>query len=391
MTQMTSAYIAGVAEAPLGKVHDHSELSMSALAAREALGEAGMTIKDVDALFTNYMPEPGAIMATAQVGEYLGVNPNIKVMNGSDFGGAAFEFFVHHALLAVAQGECECALIVYASRLRTRRPKPCVFDFRPGGYTLHGQFEAPFGPAWPISHYALYAARHMHEFGVTPEQNARVAVSARKWAQLNPKAWARDPLSVDDVLASPMISSPFRKLDCCLMTDGGGAVVVTNAARAKDATKSPVRILGVGGAQTAHHLLAVPDMTVTPGAASAKRAFAMAGVGPEDVDVFEPYDNFTNSVLVQLEDVGFCAKGEGGAFVEDGHTEPGGSLPTSTMGGGLSYCHPGALGLLLLVEATRQMRGEAGERQVADAEIAVAHGIGGSSFSTSATVVLGKD
>lgn len=380
---MSNVHIAGVAETPLGKVYDHSELSMAAVAAREALAEAGMTLNDVDGLFTNYMGEEGSV----QLGEYLGIYP--RFAESSDMGGAAFEFFVHHAMLAVEAGRCEVALIAYASRQRTLRNRPRWLGA--DGYTLTGQFEAPYGATAPISQYALFAARHMYEFGTTAENLAQVAVSARKWAQLNPKAYYQNPLTVDDVMASPVLSSPLRKLDCCLVTDGGGAIVITNAERARDAAKKSVRILGAGESHMAWHISQVPDLTTTPGVASARDAFAMAGLTPADVDVFEPYDNFTSSVILQLEDVGFCAKGEGGAFVAEGHTEPGGSLPTSTMGGGLSYCHPGALGLLLLVETVRQLRGESGARQVDNAQVGVAHGVGGLSFSTSSTVVLGNE
>jgi len=380
---MSSVYIAGVAETPLGKVYGHSELSMAAVASRDALAEAGMTLGDVDGLFTNYMGEEGSV----QLGEYLGIQP--RFAESSDMGGGAFEFFVHHAMLAIEAGHCEVALIAYASRQRTLKNRPRWTG--DDGYTLMGQFETPFGPTTPITQYALFAARHMHEYGTTSEHLAEVAVSARKWAELNPKAFKRDPLSIDDVMASPYISEPLRKLDCCLVTDGGGALVITNKARAKDANKKAVRILGAGESHNSWHSSQASDMTATPGVKSASDAFARAGVSPSDVDVFEPYDNFTSSVILQLEDVGFCAKGEGGDFVAAGHTAPGGSLPTSTSGGGLSYCHPGALGLLLLVEAVRQLRGEAGERQVSDAEIGVAHGIGGLSYSTSATVVLAND
>lgn len=385
---MTKAiYIAGVAETPLGKVTDQTELSMAALAAREALAEAGMTLLDVDALFTNYMPFVGADNGASRVAEYLGIQPVFA--DCSDLGGAAFECFVHHAMLAITLGRCECALVVYASRQRSRRSRPRQPETEQ--YSLTGQFDQPYGPLMPISHYALIAARHMYQFGTTPDQLARVAVSARKWAALNPKAWARQPLTVEEVLASSLISDPLHQLDCCLVTDGGGAIVITTAARARDAKKKSIRVLGLGEAHSAYHVAQIPDLTVTPGATSAPRAFAMAGIRPDDVDVFEPYDNFTSTVIAQLEDCGFCKKGEGGAFVHEGHTEPGGSLPTSTMGGGLSYCHPGALGLLLLIEAVRQLRGEAGARQVPSASVAVAHGIGGPAFSTSATVVLGRE
>jgi acetyl-CoA acetyltransferase len=208
---------------------------------------------------------------------------------------------------------------------------------------------------------------------------------------LNPKAFVRDPLSIDAVMASPMLCDPLRKLDCCLVTDGGGAVVITRGDRARDAVKKPVRIIGAGERHVQWHVAQCPDLTVTPGAASGRDAFAMAGVKPSDVDVFEPYDNFTHAVLLYLEDLGFCAKGEAGDFVADGRLRPGGSLPSMTSGGGLSYCHPGALGILLLVEAVRQLRGECGARQVPGASIAVAHGTGGLAFSTASTVVLARD
>jgi len=376
-------YIVGVAETPLGKVADQSELSMVALAAREALQEAGLTLRDVDGIFVNYMGEEGSV----QVGEYLGIRP--RYADSSDMGGGSFEAFIHHAMLAVAAGRCEVALITYASRQRSRRNRRQIVATDDG--TIAGQFEAPYGIHYPIGYYALTAARHMHQYGTTPEQLAEVAVAARRWAQLNPKAWSRDPLTIEEVLASPMISDPLHKLDCCLVTDGGGAVVVTGAARARDAAKRPIRIIGAGESHTQWHISQMPDLTTTPGVVSAREAFGMAGIKPSDVDVLEPYDNFTHSVILYLEDLGFCAKGEGGSFVQGGRLAPGGDLPAMTMGGGLSYCHPGALGILLLVEAVRQLRGEAGARQVPDAKIAVAHGIGGLAFSTSATVVLANE
>ncbi len=375
-------YIAGVAETPLGKVPDHTELSMVALAAREALDEAGMTLRDVDGVFVNYMGEEGSV----QVGEYLGIQPRIG--DSSDLGGASFEAFVHHAMLAVAAGHCEVALITYASRQRSRRNRSLMLTI---DESLAGQFESPSGLPLAIGHYALIASRHMHQYGTTPEQLAEVAVTARTWAQLNPKAWSRDPLTVEDVLASPPISEPFHKLDCCLRTDGGGAVIVTTAERARDAAKRPIRVLGAAESHTQWHISQMPDLTVTCARESGREAFGRAGITPDDVDVFEPYDNFTSSVILALEDLGFCAKGEGGPFVAEGHLNPGGRLPSMTMGGGLSYCHPGALGILLLVEAVRQLRGEAGDRQVPDAQIGVAHGIGGISNSVASTVVLGRD
>lgn len=375
-------YIAGVAETPLGKVWDQTELSMVALAAREALAEAGMTLRDVDGIFVNYMGEEGSV----QVGEYLGVQP--RYADSSDLGGAAFEAFVHHALLAVSSGRCEVALVAYASRQRTKQNRSMLPAQNPTSLTA--QFESPYGLPIPIGRYALVAARHMYQYGTTSEQLAEVAVAARRWAQLNPKAWVRDPLTIDEVLASPMICDPLHKLDCCLVTDGGGALVVTTAARARDAAKPAIRVLGAGESHTHWHIAQMPDLTVSAGIVSGREAFGMAGITPADVDVLEPYDSFTITVLMALEDLGFCAKGEGGDFVAGGQLAPGGALPAMTMGGGLSYNHPGALGLLLLVEAVRQLRGEAGARQVPAAKIAAAHGVGGF-LSTAGTVVLARE
>jgi acetyl-CoA acetyltransferase len=376
------AYIAGVAETPLGEVWDHSELSMAAVAAHEALAEAGMTFADVDALFTNYMGEEG----TVQLGEYLGIMPHYA--DSTDLGGAAFEAFVHHAVAAIHAGRCEVALIAYASRQRTRRSRKMTRESDTS--SLGAQFELSYGLPGPLGHYAMIAARHMYQYGTTSAQLAEIAVAARAWAAMNPKAWSRDPITVEDVVSSRLICDPLHRLDVCLVTDGGGAAVVTTAERARDAAKRAARVLGVGESQTHWSIAQMPDLTVTAGAVSGRDAFGMAGIKPSDVDVLEPYDSFTITVLLALEDLGFCAKGEGGAFVEGGRLAPGGALPALTSGGGLSYNHPGAFGLLLLVEAVRQLRGEAGDRQVPGAGIAVAHGVGGL-MSTASTVVLGND
>jgi len=238
--------------------------------------------------------------------------------------------------------------------------------------------------------YALAASRHMAEFGTTSEQLAEIAVSTRRWAAMNPRARLQDLITVDDVLASPYEASPLHKLECCLVTDGAGAVVLTSAERSRDLRRPPAFVLGTGSAHTHAMISEMPDLTRTAGAWSGPRAFAMAGLGPADVDVAELYDSFTITVLLALEDLGFCAKGEGGAFVADGRLGPGGALPANTNGGGLAYTHPGMYGMFLLVEAVRQLRGEAGPRQVDGAEVAVAHGCGGVLSSTS-TVVLGTE
>lgn len=375
-------FVAGVAETPLGKVLDQTENSMVALAAREALAEAGMRLKDVDGLFVNYMGEEGAV----QVAEYLGIQP--RYSDSSDLGGAAFEAFVQHAMAAIATGLCEVALICYASRQRSRRNRARTNWGAP--MSLMAQFEDPYGSVVPFAQFSLLTARHMHQYGTTREQLAEVAVAARAWAQLNPKAWAREPLSVAEVLAAPPITDVMTRLDMCLLTDGGGALVLTTAERARAAAKRPVRILGAGVSHTHWHLSQMEDLMHSAGEASAREAFGMAGITPADVQVFQPYDAATITVLMALEACGFCGPGESGAFVQGGRLAPGGALPSMTSGGGLSYCHPGALGLLLLIELTRQLRGETGERQVPGAQVGVAHAWGGL-FSVGGTVVMARD
>ncbi len=249
-------------------------------------------------------------------------------------------------------------------------------------------FETPYRPFLPSTAYALAASRHMHQFGTTREQLAAVAVAARQWALLNPAAWEKKPLTIPEVLGARMVSYPFTVRDICLVTDGGGAIVLTAPERAKGLKKPPVYVLGQGQAITHANISSMPDLTVTGALASGRQAYAMAGLAAKDIDVVELYDAFTINPILFLEDLGFCSKGEGGRFVEGGHIAPGGGLPVNTNGGGLSYCHPGMYGLFLLIEAVRQLRGEAGARQVKGAETAVAHGNGGV-LSSQSTVILG--
>jgi len=242
----------------------------------------------------------------------------------------------------------------------------------------------------PMGPYALAAARHMHEFGTTSEHLAQIAVSTRQWATLNPRARYRTPLTIDDVLASPMQASPLHLLDCCLVTDGAGAFVMTSAARARTLRQPPVYVLGAATCTDHMMITQMPDLTVTPGVRSGANAFAAAGIGPADVDVLMGYDSFTITALLHLEDLGFCAKGEGGPFAADGKLGPGGALPMNTNGGGLSFTHPGMYGMFLITEAVQQLRGQSGDRQVADASIAVAHG-SGMVLSCMSTAVLGTE
>jgi acetyl-CoA acetyltransferase len=355
---------------------------MMAAASIEALGEAGLTLADVDGLIPAGYP---TVMPSLDLAQYLGIAPSY--VDSTDIGGSSFEMHVAHADAAIQAGLCEVVLITYASTQRQDRSRQAGGPAEPA-FSYRSQFESETGMPSPIGAYALAAARHMYEFGTTSDQLAEIAVSARAWAGLNPKAFKRDPITVEDVLESRPICTPLHLLDCCLVTDGGGAVVVTSQERARDLRRKPVSVLGYGQQITHADISQSPDLVRTGAAASGRAAFAMAGLEPADVDVAEIYDSFTITVLLSLEDLGFCAKGEGGPFVEDGRVKPGGDFPLNTSGGGLSYCHPGMFGLLLLIEGVRQLRGDCGERQVSGAEVALCHGTGGV-LSSSATVLLG--
>ena len=282
---------------------------------------------------------------------------------------------------AIALGLCNVAVIAYGSTQRSvGRKQASVREVNP--------YETPFKPFLPSSAYAMAASRHMHEFGTTREQMAEVAVAAREWALLNPAAWEKKPLTIADVLGARMVSYPFTVRDCCLVTDGGGAIVITIARPRQLAEKAAGLCARLGPATTHANISSMPDLTVTGALESGRQAYAMAGLKPADIDVLELYDAFTINTILFLEDLGFCKKGEGGAFVSGGRIAPGGSLAVNTNGGGLSYCHPGMYGLFLLIEAVRQLRGECGARQVTDGETAMAHGNGGV-LSSQSTVILG--
>jgi acetyl-CoA acetyltransferase len=288
---------------------------------------------------------------------------------------------VAHAQAAIEHGLCEVALIAYGSTQRSvSRAAASPREFNP--------YESPYRPFMPSSAYAMAAARHMHQYGTTREQLAEVAVAARKWALLNPKAWEKEPLTVEQVLKSRMVSYPFTVRDCCLVVDGGGAIILTSAARAKSLRKKPAYVLGVGEALSHANISSMPDLTVSAASESGPKAFGMAKLKPADVDMLSLYDAFTITPILFLEDLGFCRKGEGGPFAASGAIAPGGKLPVNTSGGGLSYCHPGMYGLLVMIEAIRQVRGECDKRQVKDCEVALAHGNGGV-LSSQCTVIFG--
>jgi acetyl-CoA acetyltransferase len=372
-----SAAIVGVAESDLGQVADGmSVIDLMAQGTQRALEDCGLGLKDVDGLFSATAQSRLSVLAFA---EYLGIDP--PFLGSTIVGGSSFEYHVAQAMAAIEQGLCNVAVIAYGSTQRTvGRKQASQREINP--------YETPFKPFLPASAYALAAARHMHQFGTTREQLAAVAVAARDWALLNPAAWEKKPLTIDGVLSARLVSYPFTVRDCCLVTDGGGAIVVTSAERARALKKPPAYVLGCGQSVTHASISNMPDLTLTGAAASGRAAYQMAKLGPAEVDVLELYDAFTINTILFLEDLGFCKKGEGGAFVSDGRIAPTGSVPVNTNGGGLSYCHPGMYGLFLLIEAVRQLRGECGARQVKDCEVAIAHGNGGV-LSSQATVILG--
>jgi acetyl-CoA acetyltransferase len=373
------AVIVGAAESDLGEVGPgFTPLDLIGQATERALADAGLEKRDVDGLFSASVYYQ---MPTLSAGEYLGIRP--RYSDATMMGGSSFISHLLHATAALEAGLCEVALITYASTQLSEGGFRGVSD-PPNPY------ETPYGPRYPVSMYALAASRHMHEYGTTRKQLAEVAVAAREWAKLNPKAFMRDDLTVEDVLASRMVSSPLSILDCCLVTDGGGALLVTSSERAKDLRKPPVYLLGAGDAHWHRNISQMPDLTVTAAADSGRRAYEMAGVGPQDVALAMLYDAFTINPILFLEDLGFCETGEGGAFVEGGRIAPGGEVAVNTNGGGLSYNHPGMYGLLLLIEAVRQLRGECGERQVEGVDVALAHGNGGV-LSSQVTAVLGTE
>lgn len=371
-----SCAIVGAATFGMGVAPGWTSLELAASAALRALADAGLRVSDVDALFACL---PDDAFATLACAEYLGVRARLTDNNRT--GGSAFMTHVIHAAVALEAGACDVALIMYGSNQRSSSGKLNTLR-RPSAY------EAPYRPLMPISSYALVAARHMYQYGTTREQLASVAVAARQWANLNPEAFARGALTIDDCLSARMVSDPLSTRDCCLVTDGAAAIVMTRSDRAKDLAQPPVFLLG-GAAATWHDGIAqLPDLTVTAATESGARAFAQAGIRAADVDVVQLYDAFTINTILFLEDLGFCAKGEGGALVQSGAIAPGGSLPVNTNGGGLSCVHPGMYGLFALVEARQQLASLAGERQVKDAQIAVAHG-NGLVLSSQATIVLG--
>jgi acetyl-CoA acetyltransferase len=369
--------IVGAATFGLGEAPGLGTMDLAAAASAKALAQAAFAPGEVDALFVTLADDP---MCGLGFAEYLGIRQSVHTDNNRT-GGTSFHSHALTAARMLEAGECHTALIAYGSNQRSAAGK-LVTALRPSPY------EAPYRLPRPVGSYALATARYMHQYGLTREQLGEVAVAARRWAQLNPEAFLRDPLSLAAYLDSRLVADPLSVRDCCLVTDGAAAIVMTRAERARDIVAQPVYLLG-GAIETQHRDIAqMADLTVTAATRSGARAFAQAGLRPGDVDVLQLYDAFTINVLLFLEDLGFCAKGEAADFIAGGRIAPGGALPVNTNGGGLSCAHPGMYGLFTIVEAVEQLTGRAAARQVAGAQVALAHANGGE-LSSQATLILG--
>ncbi|ORB30028.1 acetyl-CoA acetyltransferase [Mycolicibacterium parafortuitum] len=373
--------IVGVGHSDCGRVPDKTAMALMAQAARRALADCGLGKEDVDGFGGH-----GTLLPPVDVIEYLGLRP--MWIDSTNVGGSSWEVLAGHAAAAISAGEIDVALLTYGSTARSdvkRRVRASAAALGTGGAM---GYEAPYG-ATLIAKYAMAARRHMIEYGTTVDQLAEVAVAAHEWAAMNEDAFESERITIADVAAAPMLADPFTSKHVCLRTDGGGAVVLAGERVARDCAKDPVWILGDADAASHVSMSEWRDFTTSAAAISGPRAFAQAGVTPAEIDVCQLYDSFTSTVLLTVEDLGFCAKGEGGAFIGSGALRPGGALPTNTDGGGLASCHPGMRGMFLMVEAVRQLRGECGTRQVADARLACVHAMGGF-FSHSATMILGR-
>jgi acetyl-CoA C-acetyltransferase len=373
--------VVGVYEHPTRYAPDKTAYQIHVESARGALADAGLTIQDVDGYFTSGVG-PIGIMSLAQ---HMNLRPDY--LDAQDIGGSSFVSHCLHAAAAIDAGLCSVALVTYGSTASSER-----FAIGTGGGFMMSPadvYEAPYGPTI-VGSYAMVAQRHMHEYGTTSEQLAAIAVAMRQHASRNPHAKYRDPITVEDVLASRVISSPLHLLDCCMISDGGGALVLTSVERARDLKKKPAVILGAAEALR-HQGIGDRDLLDVASYQSGPLALARAGVTHADVDLCMIYDSYTITVLATLEGLGFCKRGEGGAFCSDGRLALGGALPTNTDGGGLSSNHPGMRGIFLVIEATKQLRGERGDSQVKDCELALVHGTGGmlGQRHSGVTMVLG--
>jgi acetyl-CoA acetyltransferase len=371
-----SACIVGVDESDeIGSLPNKSQLALHLEAITNAVRDAGLKVRDVDGVFTAGQHSPSLL------GEALGIAP--RYVDGTTVGGCSFIMMVGHAVAALHHGLCDVAVVSHGESGRSG-----VGVTRSRDTSLSGQFEIPYGFAGAPTYFGMITTRHMHEHGTTLEQWAQVAVSTRKWAALNPKARNREPITVADVLSSRPVCYPFNLLNICLVTDAGGAVVLTRADRAKDCAKAPVYVRGAGEATEHVMVTQMRDLTYSEATRmSGEKAFGMAGVAPKDFDHVMLYDAFTSGPPIMLESLGLAKRGEGVHFFEEGRSTPGGTLPINTNGGGLSYTHTGMYGIFPIIESTRQLRGECGARQVPNCKLSLVNGMGGM-LSAAGTLVL---
>jgi acetyl-CoA acetyltransferase len=374
-----SACIVGVDESDeLGALPHKSQLTLHLEAVRNAVRDAGLKVSDVDGVFTAGQHSP------ATIGEALGITP--RYVDGTTVGGCSFIIMVGHAVAALHHGLCDVAVVAHGESGRSGVGVTPRRDT-----ALPGQYETPYGFGGAPTYFGMITTRHMHEHGTTLEQWAQVAVSTREWARLNPKARNREPITIADVLASRPVVYPFNILNICLVTDAGGAVVLTRADRARDCAKKPVYVRGAGEATEHVMLTQMRSLTFSEATRlSGAKAFAMAGVTHQDFNHIMLYDAFTSGPPIMLESLGFGKPGEGVHFFETGRSTPGGSLPINTNGGGLSYTHSGMYGIFPIIEATRQLRGECGARQVPNCRLSLVNGMGGM-LSAAGTLVLAND
>lgn len=384
-----SAAIVGAYEHPTRYAPDKSALQIQGESAIKALEDAGLSKKDVDGLFTSGTGR----LSGLTVADYLNLDP--RYIDNTSLGGASFEFHLSHAVTAIAAGRIDVALITYGNTPRSSGEAVGTGGFSRFGAALPDpapdSFEEIYGPTI-VALYAMIAQRHMYKYGTTSEQLAEIAVACRKHASMNPNALYRDPITISDVAASRLVSPPLHVLDCCVISDGGGAIVVGSPKVAQQSKKTPVWVLGMAEGAV-HQGNGKRDLVYMAAQKTGVPALEMAGVSHDDIDMCMVYDSFTITALVTLEDLGFCRKGEGGSFVSGGRLQLGGALPMNTDGGGLSSNHPGMRGMFLLIEATRQLRHERGEAQVADCGLALCHGTGGTlgSRHSGSTIILGRD
>lgn len=368
MTPQTICIVGAAESDDIGDLPDHSALELQTQAARNAIRDAGLSKRDIEGVVT----QTGGRMPAINFAEYMGLQP--RWVEETFIGGSSNVAHIDTAAAAIRSGICETVLVSYGMTPRQGEYINLTPEYA-------DDFERPFGTCFPIGAYALAAQRHMYQYGTTRAQFAKLVVESRRWAALNPKAMRKKPTTIDEILAAPPVIEPIHRLDSCLVTDAGGAFVMTTLDRARALPKKPVAFLGAGHAFT-HRSIAFKDDITTSGAAiSAPLALQRAGLTLDDIDIFEIYDAFSSQLLIMLEDIGLCKKGEGGAFVESTDFGPGGDVALNTSGGGLSYLHPGQFGMFLIIEAVRQLRGECGVRQVTGAKRALVHGNGGVFFS----------